>query len=68
MEHEKFSRKPKSERVTSTSMRVMLYHYDKKYKAGDRITIETDSKKYLDQAKKDYASRRKNKKIKKKPS
>jgi ribonuclease HI len=49
-------------------MRVMLYHYDKKYKAGDRITIETDSKKYLDQAKKDYASRRKNKKIKKKPS
>ncbi len=41
------------------SYRVKLHKWEKKYKAGDTITIETDSKKYLQQAKKEYARKRK---------
>ena len=48
------------------SRRVILYKYHKKYKAGDTIVIETDSKEYLQQAKKEYALKRKTKKTKRK--
>lgn len=51
-----------------SSHKVTLYRYERTYKAGDTIVIETDSKKFLDKAKKEYAKHRKTKKAKKKPS
>ena len=48
-----------------TKQRVTLYKFERTYKAGDTIVIETDSKEYLNQAKKEYAINRKHKKIKK---
>ena len=50
------------------SQKVTLYRYERTYKAGDTIVIETDSKEFLDKAKKEYAKYRKTKKVKKKPS
>ena len=47
------------------SKKILIYKWKKTYKAGDTILIETDSKKYLDKARKEYALRRKNKKTKK---
>lgn len=41
------------------SYKVKLYRWKKKYKAGDIIGIETDSREYLQQAKKEYARKRK---------
>ncbi len=51
--------KPKIQTNGYGSYKIKLYKWEKKYKAGDIIAIETDSKEYLQQAKKEYARKRK---------